>query len=97
MTEQNDVNAFLFQLGRDATYKNHRLAVLRSSSAVIVGSENSNREWIYSQQQTVSAEGYSGQAYNPHLPHTTSGAGTTKGCTDCHLAADNSNNAWMTY
>ncbi len=85
----------VFQLGVDATYKNHRLAVLRSSSAVIVGSQNSNREWIYSQQQTVSAEGYSGQAYNPHLPHTTSGVGTTKGCADCHISKDNDNNAWL--
>ena len=85
----------VFQLGVDATYKNNRLAVLRSSSAVIVGSQNSNREWIYSQQQTVSAEGYSGQAYNPHLPHTTSGVGTTKGCADCHISKDNDNNAWL--
>jgi len=86
----------VFQLGKDATYKNHRLAVLRSSSAVLVGSQNGNREWVYSQQQTVSAEGYSGQAFNPHFPHTTSGVGTTKNCTECHLAEDNSNNAWMT-
>jgi hypothetical protein len=86
----------VFQLGIDATYKHNRLAVLRSSSAVIVGSQNANREWIYSQQQTVSAEGFSGQAYNPHFPHTTSGVGTTKNCTECHLAEDNSNNAWMT-
>jgi hypothetical protein len=86
----------VFMLGKDATYKNNRLAVLRSSSAVIVGSENSNREWIYSQQQTVSAEGYSGQAFNPHFPHTTGSVGTTKGCTDCHLSAANDNNAWMT-
>lgn len=85
----------VFQLGIDGTVKGHRLAVLRSSSAVIVGSQNANREWVYSQQQTVSAEGYSGQAYNPHFPHTTSGAGTTKNCTDCHLARDNDNNAWM--
>jgi hypothetical protein len=85
----------VFQLGIDATYKNHRLAVLRSSSAVIVGSQNGQREWVYSQQQTVSAEGYSGQAYNPHFPHTTSGKGTTKNCTDCHLSKDNDNNAWM--
>ncbi|MFM2295775.1 MAG: hypothetical protein RLZZ350_2188, partial [Verrucomicrobiota bacterium] len=85
----------VFQLGVDATYKNHRLAVLRSSSAVIVGSQNANREWVYSQQQTVSAEGYSGQAYNPHLPHTTSGVGTTKGCEDCHIAKANDNNAWL--
>jgi len=86
----------VFMLGRDATYKDNRLAVLRSSSAVIVGSENSNREWIYSQQQTISAEGYSGQAFNPHFPHTTSSVGTTKNCTDCHLSADNDNHAWMT-
>ncbi|MSU23484.1 MAG: hypothetical protein EXS32_06625 [Opitutus sp.] len=86
----------VFMLGRDATYKGNRLAVLRSSSAVIVGSQNTNREWIYSQQQTVSAEGYSGQAFNPHFPHTTSSVGTTKNCTDCHLAAASDNNAWMT-
>src|SRR5271165_1986824 len=86
----------VFMLGRDATYKGHRLAVLRSSSAVIVGSQNANREWVYSQQQTISAEGYSGQAFNPHFPHTTSSVGTTKNCTDCHLSAANDNNAWMT-
>jgi hypothetical protein len=86
----------VFQLGIDATYKNNRLAVLRSSSAVIVGSQNGQREWVYSQQQTVSAEGYSGQAYNPHFPHTTSGKGTTKNCSDCHAAKENDNNAWLT-
>jgi hypothetical protein len=86
----------VFMLGKDATYKGNRLAVLRSSSAVIVGSQNANREWIYSQQQTISAEGYSGQAFNPHFPHTTSSVGTTKNCTDCHLSASNDNNAWVT-
>jgi hypothetical protein len=85
----------VFQLGIDATVKSNRLAVLRSSSAVLVGSQNSNREWVYSQQQTVSAEGYSGQAFNPHFPHTTSGVGTTKGCTDCHLSKADDNNAWL--
>jgi hypothetical protein len=84
-----------FQLGIDSTVKNHRLAVLRSSSAVVVGSQNANREWVYSQQQTVSAEGYSGQAFNPHFPHTTSGKGTTKNCADCHVSQDHDNNAWM--
>ncbi len=86
----------VFMLGKDATYKKNRLAVIRSSSAVIVGSQNSNREWIYSQQQTVSTEGYSGQAFNPHFAHTTSSVGTTKTCTDCHLSAQNDNHAWMT-
>ena len=86
----------VFMLGIDSTVKKNRMAVLRSSSAVVVSSQNSNREWVYSQQQTVSAEGYSGQAFNPHFPHTTSGVGTTKGCTDCHLSAARDNNAWMT-
>jgi hypothetical protein len=85
----------VFQLGVDGTVKSNRLAVVRSSSAVLVGSQNANREWIYSQQQTVSAEGYSGQAFNPHFPHTTSGKGTTKNCSDCHVSKDNDNNAWM--
>jgi hypothetical protein len=86
----------VFMLGRDATYKDHRLAVLRSSSAVVVGSQNANREWVYFQQQTVSAEGYSGQAFNPAFPHATGSVGTTKNCTDCHLSAARDNNAWMT-
>jgi hypothetical protein len=85
----------VFQLGIDGTVKSNRLAVLRSSSAVLVGSQNANREWVYSQQQTVSAEGYSGQAFNPHFPHTTSGVGTTKNCSDCHVSKQNDNNAWM--
>ncbi|MGB8166281.1 MAG: hypothetical protein WCF18_02245, partial [Chthoniobacteraceae bacterium] len=82
--------------GIDGTVKKNRMAVIRSSSAMMVGSQNANREWFYSQQQTVSAEGYSGQAFNPHFAHTTSGKGTTKSCTDCHLSKANDNNAWMT-
>nr|MDQ6912875.1 hypothetical protein [Verrucomicrobiota bacterium] len=86
----------VFMLGIDGTVKKNRMAVVRSSSAVVVSSQNANREWVYSQAQTVSAEGCSGQAFNPHFPHTTSGAGTTKNCTDCHLSRSNDNNAWMT-
>ncbi len=86
----------VFMLGIDGTVKKNRMAVVRSSSAVVVSSQNANREWVYSQAQTVSAEGYSGQAFNPHFPHTTSGVGTTKNCTDCHLSRSNDNNAWMT-
>ena len=86
----------VFMLGLDGTVKQNRLAVIRSSSAILVSSQNSNREWVYSQQQTVSAEGYSGQAFNPHFAHTTSGKGTTKNCTDCHLSKAGDNNAWMT-
>jgi hypothetical protein len=85
----------VFMLGLDGTVKNNRLAIIRSSSAVVVSSQNANREWVYSQEQTVSSEGYSGQAFNPHFPHTTSGVGTTKNCTDCHLSALKDNNAIM--
>jgi hypothetical protein len=86
----------VFMLGLDGSVKKNRMAVIRSSSAVVVSSQNANREWVYSQQQTFSAEGYSGQAFNPHFPHTTSGVGTTKNCEDCHLSQKNDNNAWMT-
>jgi hypothetical protein len=84
----------VFMLGRDGTVTGNRVAPVRSSSAVLVSSQNQNREWIYSQQQTVSAEGYSGQTFNTHVPHTVR-ATETKTCTDCHVSKKNDNNAWM--
>ncbi len=84
----------VFMLGVDGTVKKHRVAPVRSSSAVLVASQNAFREWLYSQQQTVSAEGYSGQAFNPHFPHAVRSRETRK-CTDCHLSAAGDNNAWM--
>jgi hypothetical protein len=84
----------VFMLGRDGTVTGNRVAPVRSSSAVLVSSQNQNREWIYSQQQTVSAEGFSGQTFNTHVPHTVR-ATETKGCSDCHVSRNNDNNAWM--
>src|SRR5882724_3667106 len=84
----------IFMLGRDGTVTGNRVAPVRSSSAVLVSSQNQNREWIYSQQQTTSAEGFSGQTFNTHVPHTVR-ARETKQCTDCHVSADNDNNAWL--
>ena len=84
----------VFMLGRDGTVTGNRVAPVRSSSAVLVSSQNQNREWIYSQQQTVSAEGYSGQTFNTHVPHTVR-ATETKECSDCHVSKSNDNNAWM--
>jgi len=84
----------VFMLGRDGTVTGNRIAPVRSSSAVLVSSQNQNREWIYSQQQTVSAEGYSGQTFNTHVPHTVR-ATETKTCSDCHVSKKNDNNAWM--
>jgi len=82
----------IFMLGRDGTVTGNRIAPVRSSSAVVVSSQNANREWIYQTQQTVSAEGFSGQAFAPHAPHTVRST-ETKGCTDCHVSAENDNNA----
>jgi hypothetical protein len=84
----------VFMLGVDGTATGHRVAPVRSSSAVLVSSQNQNREWIYSQQQTVSTEGYSGQTFNTHVPHTVR-AKETKDCSDCHVSKDNDNNAWL--
>src|SRR5438132_9786688 len=84
----------VFMLGRDGTVTGNRIAPVRSSSAVLVSSQNQNREWIYSQQQTVSAEGFAGQAFNTHVPHTVR-ARETKTCTDCHVSERNDNNAWL--
>ena len=84
----------VFMLGLDSTVKKNKIAPVRSSSAVLVGSQNANREWLYSQQQTVSSEGYSGQAFNPHFPHTVR-TRESRTCTDCHASKDGDNNAWM--
>jgi uncharacterized protein (TIGR03382 family) len=84
----------IFMLGRDGTVTGNRIAPVRSSSAVLVSSQNQNREWIYSQQQTVSAEGFSGQTFNTHVPHTVR-ATETKTCSDCHVSKKNDNNAWL--
>ncbi|HEV2884878.1 MAG TPA: hypothetical protein VGW36_08470, partial [Pyrinomonadaceae bacterium] len=84
----------IFMLGRDGTVTGNRIAPVRSSSAVLVSSQNQNREWIYSQQQTTSAEGFAGQAFNTHVPHTVRST-ETKNCSDCHVSSRNDNNAWL--
>jgi hypothetical protein len=84
----------VFMLGVDGTATGHRVAPVRSSSAILVSSQNQNREWIYSQQQTVSTEGFAGQTFNTHVPHTVR-AKETKDCADCHVSRDNDNNAWL--
>jgi len=84
----------IFMLGRDGTAAGGRVSPVRSSSAILVSSQNQNREWIYSQQQTTSAEGFAGQAFNTHVPHTVR-ATETKQCTDCHVSNRKDNNAWL--
>ncbi|MGQ0676345.1 MAG: hypothetical protein ACT4N4_09735 [Rhodospirillales bacterium] len=82
----------IFVLGRHSTVKNHTVAPIRSTSALILSSTNINRERIYIQQAPIAASGYSSQVFNPHYPHTERKE-ETKQCSDCHLSADNDNNA----
>ncbi|HXT24502.1 MAG TPA: hypothetical protein VN749_06685 [Candidatus Eisenbacteria bacterium] len=84
----------IYMLGVDGTVSGHRIAPVRSSCAVLVSSQNANREWLYYQQQTISAPGLSGQAFSTFVPHTVR-ARETKQCSDCHVSAANDNNAWM--
>jgi len=84
----------IYTLGIDGTVTGHRVAPVRSACAVVVSSQNSDRDWLYYQQQTISAEGFSGQAFSTFVPHTVR-ARETKGCTDCHVSRENNNNAWM--
>jgi hypothetical protein len=84
----------VFMLGVDSTAKDHKIVPIRSACAVMVGSTDANRQVIYGQQQTVSAEGFSGTAFSPYFPHTVR-ATETKQCTDCHLSKENDNNAIM--
>jgi hypothetical protein len=85
----------VFSLAIDGTVTGHRVAPVRSACAVLVGSQNNNRDWIYYQQQTVSAEGLSGQAFSTFVPHTVRSK-ETKSCTDCHVSKAGDNNSWLT-
>jgi hypothetical protein len=84
----------IYMLGVDGTVTGHRFAPARSSCAVLVSSQNANRDWLYYTQQTVSAPGFSGQAFSTFVPHTVR-AKETKQCSDCHVSANDDNNAWM--
>ena len=84
----------IYMLGVDGTVTGHRIAPARSSCAILVSSQNANRDWLYYTQQTISASGFSGEAFSTFVPHTVR-AKETKQCSDCHVSAANDNNAWM--
>ena len=84
----------IFQLGRRGPGKGGKIAPVRSTSALVLSSTNANREKIYVQQPPIAASGFSSQAFNPHFPHTVRKT-ETKECEDCHLSANNDNNAIM--
>lgn len=81
-------------LAVDGTVMGHKISPARSSCAILVDSQNQNRNFTYIQQQTISSEGFSGQAFSTFVPHTVR-ATETKTCTDCHLSKAKDNNAWM--
>ena len=60
----------IYTLGIDGTVTGNRVAPVRSACAVLVSSQNNDRDWLYYQQQTISAEGFSGQAFSTFVPHT---------------------------
>jgi hypothetical protein len=84
----------VFMLGVSPDVKDNKVAVVRSSSAVMVSSTDSQRAIAYKQQLTVAANGLNGQCFNTHFAHTVRKTETKK-CSDCHLGENNDNNAWL--
>ncbi|NVM77970.1 hypothetical protein FHW83_003794 [Duganella sp. SG902] len=84
----------MFQLGVAGPVKGSKITPVRSSSALVLSSVNSNREKIYIQQPPIAASGFSSQAFAPHYPHTERKE-ETKTCSDCHVSRANDNNAIM--
>lgn len=84
----------VYMLGKDSSVKDGKIVPIRSACAVLVSSQDANRQWLYAQQQTISAEGFSGQAFSPYFPHTVRTT-ETKRCSDCHISDRNDNNAIM--
>jgi len=84
----------IYMLGVDGTVTGNRIAPTRSTCAVVVSSQNANRDWLYYQQQTICAEVFSGFGFGSYYPHTVR-AKETKTCTSCHISRAGDNNAWM--
>lgn len=82
----------VYMLGKDSTITGNKIVPVRSACAVLVSSQDANRQWLYTQQQTISAEGFAGTAFSPYFPHTVRTI-ETKQCTDCHVSKANDNNA----
>ena len=89
-TLRNDV----FMMARDGTVTGNRISPVRSSCAVLVTSYNARRDVLYTQQEPVSTEGFSAEAFSTAVPHTVR-TRETKRCTDCHISQANDNNAKM--
>ena len=84
----------MFQIGIHGEAKEGIIAPIRSSSALVLSSVDANRAKIYIQQPPISSGGFSSQAFAPNFPHTVRKT-ETKSCADCHVSAENDNNAIM--
>ena len=84
----------VYMLGVDGTVTGHRIAPTRSTCAVVVSSQNANRDWLYYQQQTISAEGFSGSDSAP-TSRTRCALRKPRPAPICHVSRDGDNNAWM--
>jgi hypothetical protein len=63
----------VYMLARDGNVTGNRIGPCRSACAVHVTSYNDKRESIYTQQQTISGDGFSGIAFSTNVPHTVRG------------------------
>jgi hypothetical protein len=88
------LRADAYLIGINGTAKGNKYSPMRSASAVVVSVRDRNRNEVVHQQVTISAPGYSGFAVTPNPPHTVRKI-ETKQCSDCHISADNDNNAWL--
>jgi hypothetical protein len=84
----------VFLLGISGDVKDNKVAVVRSSSAVMISTKDAQRRIAYKQQLTVAANGLNGQCFNTHFAHTVRKTETRK-CSDCHLGEHDDNNAWL--
>ena len=83
-----------FMLGIAGDVHGNKVSTVRSSSAVIISSEDAQRQKIYVQIPTMASNGMSSQAFNTHYAHTVRTTETRK-CDDCHVSAKDDNNAWL--
>ncbi len=83
-----------FALGVSGNVKGGTIAPVRSSSAVLISSMDSQRRQLYEQVPTIASNGMSSQVFNTHFPHTVRTTETRK-CDECHVSEANDNNAWL--
>ena len=81
-------------LGVDGTVTGHRIAPARSSCAILVSSQNANREWLYYTQQTSPPLVFPDKPSAPSF-RTLFAPRKPSNASDCHVSAANDNNAWM--